>query len=123
METTNEILKDMDIEIENVLTVFNKMDKVDDEDLIIENFNLENKIFISAHNPQDIERLKEAIEASLQKEYQRKDLLIPFKDYAIYDEISNNFVIEKESSDEFGTTIQVYMNKNDLERYKDYYKS
>lgn len=123
MQTTQDILEDMDLEEKNILTVFNKMDQVDGEDLMIENFGLENKIFISAHDSKDIQRLKEAVENMLQKEYQRKELLIPFASYAVYDEISNNFVIEKESSDEFGTTIQVYMNKNDLKRYKDFYKA
>lgn len=59
----------------------------------------------------------------LQEDYQRQKLFIPFESYAVYSEISNNFVIEEESTNELGTTIQVYMNKEDLERYQDFFKA
>ena len=123
IETTNEILEDMELEDKKILTVFNKMDQVENEDFKILNDSIDNKIFISALDNNDIEALKMEVQKLLQEDYQHKELLIPFESYAIYDEISNNFVIEKESSDEFGTTIQVYMNKKDLERYKDFYKA
>lgn len=123
IETTNDILEDMDLENKKILTVFNKMDQVNNEDFMLVNDSIDNKIFMSALNNKDIESLQKEIQKLLQEDYQRKELLIPFKSYAIYDEISNSFVIEKESSDEFGTTIQVYMNKQDLERYKDFYKA
>lgn len=122
METTQSILKDMDMGDKKMLTVFNKMDKLE-EDIVNGNLAAENKIFISAHQEEDIDRLKEAIEKLLQEDYVRKKLLIPFESYSVYDEISNNFVIEKETTDEFGTLIQVYMNSVDLKRYKDFYKS
>lgn len=123
MQTTHDILEDMDVLDKKVLTVFNKMDQVENEDFIIENSSEEHTIFISALEEEDIDSLQMQIQNLLQEDYQRKELMIPFNSYAIYDEISNNFVIEKESSDETGTTIQVYMNKVDLERYKDFYKA
>lgn len=122
METTKNILSDMDLNDQKILTVFNKMDQVTNEDVRIENLDVDPKMFISALNKDDIKSLKNEIQKLLQADYQCKELLIPFNSYAIYDEISNNFVIEEESTDEFGTTIQVHMNKKDLERYRDFYK-
>lgn len=123
MQTTHEILEDMGVMDKKILTVFNKMDQVEKEDFKIENAELENKLFISALNPEDMESLQLKIQNMLQEDYQRQKLFIPFESYAVYSEISNNFVIEEESTNELGTTIQVYMNKEDLERYQDFFKA
>lgn len=122
MQTTHDILEDMGVMDKKTLTVFNKMDLVEKDDFKIENAELEDKLFISALNPKDMESLQLKIQSMLQEDYQRKELFIPFDSYAVYSEISNNFVIEEESTDELGTTIQVYMNKENLERYHAYFK-
>lgn len=121
METTHQILDDLEVLDKKILTVFNKIDKINEADLVISDLGFENRIFISALNDEDCQSLKLKIEELLQEDYIHQNLFIPFDQYAYYDTISTNFVIVEEEHTDKGTLIKVHMNQSDAARYKDFF--
>ncbi len=118
IETTNKILKDLNVLDKPILTVYNKMDQV--EDLKFNNENTKDKIFISARKEKDINFLLEKIEELLPQKYKYKKLKIPYDEQSIVNYFMNNYEIEDVEHLEDGTLLGFTINQIDLERYKDY---
>ncbi len=78
IKTTYNILKDLKVLDKPMVTVFNKIDKVDTNNLIYDNKYVDEKIFISAKNGLNIDKLMETIEENLPQQFKQVTLKIPY---------------------------------------------
>lgn len=117
-ETTRKLLEDMDIRIP-ILTVFNKVDLLENKEEYLF-ADIEDKIFISAINPEDISRLKEKIEQILAKDEKPRSLIIPYGDQEKVYGLLKHFKTEDLEYKEEGTSLKVYMNDAAFSKYREY---
>lgn len=120
IETIENSLKDIDIGNKEVLYVFNKMDKIDDEFSVSLYKRDANKIYISAHKDSDLVRLKEEIVSIIKEEYQLVDMHIPFSDGKIMDYLMSNYDILEREYDESGSRLTFEISKEDYAKYDRY---
>lgn len=120
IETTMKILDDLEVLDKPIITVFNKMDKINIEDLFYNNKLTENEIFISARNKGNIEELLNYIEKKLPQEYKEVKLLIPYDEQSILNYFMNNYEVSNLEHKEDGAYIDLSINSIDLLKYKNY---
>lgn len=119
IKTTIEILKDLKVLDKPMITVFNKMDKIDIHSLIYDNNLIDKKLFISAKNDINIENLLQLIEEDLPQEYKNVTLNIPYDKQSIINYFMNNYDVNNLEYKDDGTFIDVVINSIDYEKYKD----
>lgn len=120
MQITYDILKDMDVLDKELITIYNKMDKVKGDTILEKHIGFEETYYMSALNEDDCHYLLQIIEGKLQKDYEAVQFKIPFAQHAIYNEILNDYGVEDETTDEESTILTVKMKKEDINKYKDY---
>ena len=120
IETIENSLKDIEIGNKEILYVFNKMDKVDDEFSVSLYKRDANKIYISAHKDNDLVRLKEEIVAIIKEDYELVDMHIPFSDGKVMDYLMSNYDILKREYDESGSRLTLEISKEDYAKYDRY---
>lgn len=120
IETIENSLKDIEIGNKEILYVFNKMDKVDDEFSVSLYKRDANKIYISAHKDDDLIRLKEKIVAIIKEDYELVDMHIPFSDGKIMDYLMSNYDILEREYDESGSRLTLEISKEDYAKYDRY---
>lgn len=120
VKTTMDILKDLEVLDKPMITVFNKMDKIDIANLVYDTRQIEDKIFISATSDLNIDKLKELIQNKLPQEYRYVLMRIPYSDQSILNYLMNNYEIENLRHEEDGTYLNLSINQMDLGRYKNF---
>jgi len=120
IKITNDMIKKLECEDENVIYVFNKVDKLADENIKFQYVNIENKVFISAKNDEDIILLLKEIEKVLFSSLVKTELLIPYDKQKIVSNILNNYMPEFVEHIETGSFLKVSLKKEDYEIYKGY---
>lgn len=116
-------IADIETSDKDILYVFNKMDKVENE-LDVKLFKRDQeKIYISAKNDEDLERLKEKIVSIIKVNYQNITMHIPFKDGDILDYMMTNYDILNTDYDENGTNIEFEISIEDMKKYGKYIQS
>lgn len=120
IKITNDMIKKLECEDKNVIYVFNKVDKLADENIKFQYANIENKVFISAKNDEDIILLLKEIEKVLFSSLIRTELLIPYDKQKIVSNILNNYMPEFVEHIETGSFLKVSLKKEDYEIYKGY---
>lgn len=120
IETIENSLKNIEIGNKEILYVFNKMDKVDDEFSVSLYKRDANKIYISAHKDDDLVRLKEEIVAIIKEDYELVDMHIPFTDGKIMDYLMSNYDILEREYDESGSRLTLEISKEDYAKYDRY---
>ena len=120
IETIENSLKDIEIGNKEILYVFNKMDKVDDEFSVSLYKRDANKIYISAHKDDDLVRLKEEIVAIIKEDYELVDMHIPFSDGKVMDYLMSNYDILEIEYDENGSRLTLEISKEDYAKYDRY---
>lgn len=120
IKTTFEILKDLDVLSKPIITVFNKMDKVELEDIYYDESLIDRKLFISAYKDEDLDKLLESIEASLPQEFRRVRLSLPYGEQAIVDYFLSNYQVENMEYTDKGTVLDVSINHVDFNKYNNY---
>ena len=120
IETIENSLKNIEIGNKEILYVFNKMDKVDDEFSVSLYKRDANKIYISAHKDDDLVRLKEEIVAIIKEDYELVDMHIPFTDGKIMDYLMSNYDILEREYDESGSRLTLEISTEDYAKYDRY---
>lgn len=120
IKITNDMIKKLECEDKNVIHIFNKVDKLADENIKFQYANIENKVFISAKNDEDIILLLKEIEKVLFSSLVKTELLIPYDKQKIVSNILNNYMPEFVEHIETGSFLKVSLKKEDYEIYKGY---
>lgn len=120
IKTIEKVVEDIDLEDKHILYVFNKMDKIDD-DFKVKLFKREkDRIYISAKDEKDLERLKEKIVEIIKKDYKKVSMHIPFSDGDVLDYLMTNYDILDTKYDGLGTIIQFEISSEDMNKYGKY---
>ena len=120
IKTTMDILKDMDILDKPIITVFNKMDKVDTTDIFYEDKLVDEKIFISAEKEKNLNGLMDLVEKRLPFKYKNVQLKLPFDKGNILNYFMENYKITNLEHKEDGSYIELMINEIDKEKYKEF---
>lgn len=120
IKITNDMIKKLECEDKKVIYVFNKVDKLEDENIKLQYANVENKVFISAKSDEDIVFLLKEIEKVLFSSSIKTKLLIPYDKQKIMSNILNDYTPELVEHFENGTFLEVILKKDDYEIYKGY---
>lgn len=119
-KTTISILKDIDVIDKNIITVFNKSDKINIEDINLpREIAPEKQIFISAFNDEDIKRLLQKIEDNLEENYVDVKLKFPYDDTEKLFELVEKFDVVPNYRDD-GIYIDVSLRQDELQGVKEY---
>ncbi len=120
MDTTFKILEDLDILDKPMVTVFNKKDRYKIEDLIYDSELVDEKIFISALNREDIDLLLEMIEKNLPQKFKKVNINIPYGEENILNYFMKHYEIHNLEYTEKGTMISLNINHIDFSKYNNY---
>ncbi|WP_049690690.1 GTPase HflX [Anaerococcus jeddahensis] len=120
LNTIDKALEDIDIGDKKILYVFNKIDKIENETLLLGYKKREEKIYISAKNEEDIEKLKEKIVEVIKDDYIKVSMKIPYHDGKILDYIMTNYDIDKKDFDENSSILEFDISKKDYNKYERY---
>lgn len=120
LNTIDKALDDIDIGDKKILYVFNKIDKIENETLLLGYKNKDEKIYISAKNDEDIEKLKEKIVEVIKDDYIKVSMKIPYNDGKILDYIMTNYDIDKKDYDENSSILEFDISKKDYNKYERY---
>lgn len=120
LNTIDKALDDIDIGDKKILYVFNKIDKIENETLLLGYKNREEKIYISAKNDEDIEKLKEKIVDVIKDDYIKVSMKIPYHDGKILDYIMTNYDIDKKDYDENSSILEFDISRKDYNKYERY---
>lgn len=117
IETIERAIRDIDVTDKDIIYVFNKMDRVED-DLALKILKKDaEKVYISAKNDEDIRRLKEKIVEVIKKDYREVVLHIPFDQGKSLDYLMTNYDIDKLSYDGEGTKLELKISPEDYNKY------
>lgn len=120
LDTIDKALDDIDIGEKKILYVFNKIDKIEDEILLLGYKNKEEKIYITARDEDDIVRLKDKIVDVIKNDYVRVKMKIPYEDGKVLDYIMTNYDIDKKDYDENSSILEFDISKKDYNKYERY---
>lgn len=119
IKTTIQILKDLEVLDKPMITVFNKMDKIDIHDVIYDNELIEHKVFISAKNDINIEKLMKLIQEHLPQQYRSVTLKIPYDKQQLINYFMRDYDIKHVEYHEDGTLLKLTIDQIDYDKYKD----
>ncbi len=119
-KTTISILQEIGVTDKNIITVFNKSDKVNIGDVNLPRaIAPEKKIFISAFNDEDIKRLLQKIEDNLEQNYVDVKLKFPYDDTDKLFELVDRFDLKPKYNDD-GIYIELSLREDEVDRVKEY---
>lgn len=116
-------IKDIDMADKEILYVFNKMDLVENE-MAVKLYKRDmERIYISAHDYADIERLKNKIVSIIKDDYEQVIMHIPFADGDVLDYMMTNYDMINTDYDANGTIIEFEISKEDKVKYGKFIKN
>ncbi|WP_334292128.1 GTPase HflX [Alkalithermobacter thermoalcaliphilus] len=117
MDTTLNVLKELDVLDKDIITVFNKVDKLDYD---INAMKDEDVVFISCKTGYNIDLLLDKIETKLMKNLYKVEMIIPYTNGEIFNLLKEKTVIDKFEYIEEGIYVKVSLDDKDYGRYRDY---
>lgn len=120
LKTIDKALEDIDVGDKKILYVFNKIDKIENNTLLLGYKNKEEKIYISAKNQDDIIKLKEKIVDVIKDDYIKVKMKIPYEDGKVLDYIMTNYDIYNKDYDESSSILEFDISKKDYNKYERY---
>lgn len=119
-KTTMSILKDIDVLDKNIITVFNKVDKVNTEDINLPLKVLpEKKIYISAKKDENMDELLKIIEENLNEKYFDVKLKFAYSDTDLLYKLVEKFDAKPLYEDD-GIYLELKLEEREYEKVKDY---
>lgn len=105
-ETTLSVLRGLGADEKNIITVFNKVDDLWDEDTRLSlSFRYPDAYFVSAHSGEGISALLERMEAIVESDFSQLRLLIPHDRYDLVARLHREGGVRKEEARDNGTYI------------------
>ena len=120
LKTIDKALEDIDVGDKKILYVFNKIDKIENDTLLLGYKRKEEKIYISAKNQDDIIKLKEKIVDVIEDDYIKVRMKIPYEDGKVLDYIMTNYDIDNKNYDESSSILEFDISKKDYNKYERY---
>ena len=120
LDTIDKALDDIEVGEKKILYVFNKIDKIEDEILLLGYKNREEKIYITARDEDDIVKLKDKIVDVIKNDYIEVKMKIPYEDGKVLDYIMTNYDIDKKDYDENSSILEFDISKKDYNKYERY---
>ena len=120
ISTIDKSLDEIEMDDKEIIYVFNKMDKVEDSTAASLYKRDYERIFISAKDDCDLQRLKDEIVKVIKSEYREVVMHIPFEKGRVLDYFMTNYDILKTDYDNEGTIIELEVNKGDYNKYESY---
>ena len=120
LKTIDKALEDIDVGDKKILYVFNKIDKIENDTLLLGYKRKEEKIYISAKNQDDIIKLKEKIVDVIKDDYIKVKMKIPYEDGKVLDYIMTNYDIYNKDYDESSSILEFDISKKDYNKYERY---
>lgn len=120
LKTIDKALDDIDVGDKKILYVFNKIDKIENDTLLLGYKRKEEKIYISAKNQDDIIKLKEKIVDVIKDDYIKVKMKIPYEDGKILDYIMTNYDIDNKDYDDSSSILEFDISKKDYNKYERY---
>lgn len=120
ISTIDKSLDEIEMDDKEIIYVFNKMDKVEDSTAASLYKRDYERIFISAKDDCDLQRLKDEIVKVIKSEYREVVLHIPFEKGRVLDYFMTNYDILETNYDENGTIIKLEISKGDFYKYESY---
>ena len=120
LKTIDKALEDIDVGNKKILYVFNKIDKIENNTLLLGYKRKEEKIYISAKNQDDIIKLKEKIVDVIKDDYIKVKMKIPYEDGKILDYIMTNYDIDNKDYDDSSSILEFDISKKDYNKYERY---
>lgn len=118
IDTTMDILKDIDVLSKPMVTVFNKVDKIDIKDLIYNNKFIVNEVFISAKKNLNIDKLLDMVESNLPGKFRHVNIKVPFSEHSMLNYFMEKYDVQIIDHVEDGTVIELVIDEIDYEKYK-----
>ncbi|MGC9099867.1 MAG: GTPase HflX [Caldisericum sp.] len=121
MEIVLKTLKELGVEDIPIITVFNKIDKIDIESLDYLQSIYKDAIFISAKEGLGIDKLKEKIVSMLKELIVKVKIILPYQDVHLLDEIysSANVLSRKDTEESIILYVEGYY--SNLAKFKKYF--
>lgn len=121
MEVVLETLQELGVKDIPILTVFNKIDKLDEETLNDLKKQYKDAVFISASNNINIDELREAIASMMEGFIIKQKLFLPFDKMDVLDGIySNTHVISRKDTEE-GVMLFVEGYYTEVSKFKPFF--
>lgn len=120
IKTTYDILKDLQVLEKPIITVFNKMDRAEVHNLFYDNNYVNEKIFISAFNEENIKELLIKVERLLPQQFRKLNIKIPYDKQNIVNYFMENYKVPSIEYVEDGTILELTINHIDYEKYKEF---
>ncbi|MBC2575391.1 GTPase HflX [Peptostreptococcus canis] len=117
--TTESVLKDLGVEDKKMITVYNKIDKLD---LDFYPKNHDDLVYISAKKGINMDKLMNMIQDALMKDTFKVNLLLPFERGDLFSTIKDKYVIDNFEYTEYGIDLIVSLDEIDYNIYKEYIK-
>ncbi|WP_427339050.1 GTPase HflX [Caloranaerobacter sp. DY30410] len=118
IKTTLDIIKDLKVSDKPIITVFNKVDKIMEEDVVC-NINGP-KLFISAKEGKNIDKLLNMIQDYFSRKYYKVNLLIPYSDLDIMSKFFDMSKVEEYIYQEDGVLIKTVLDEVNYNKYSKY---
>lgn len=119
-KTTMSILRDIDVLDKNIITVFNKVDKVNTEDINLPLKVLpEKKIYISAKKDENMDELLKIIEDNLKEKYFDVKLKFAYSDTDLLYKLVEKFDAKPLYEDD-GIYLELKLEEREYDKVKDY---
>lgn len=120
IKITFDVLKEMEVLDKPIINVFNKKDKLDKDIDKFVHKRLDNEIYISAYNEEDVDNLMYKIQDILDLNYKKVVFNIPYDKQVIVDELINKYGYERlEYKNEF-VELELKIEKQDLIKFNKY---
>lgn len=116
-KTTMDILKDVGIKDKKILTVYNKKDLVDIENVVLPSQDGD-KIFISAFDEKDIRRLQDEITRLLDLDLKKYSISLPYNSLGLLEKIKTKYCVEEIEYDENGAKFKAIISSRTLDDIK-----
>jgi GTP-binding protein HflX len=117
MNTTLDVLKQLNVENKPIITVYNKIDLLNEE---INYRNSEDVLYVSAQTKLNMNDLLKAIEQKLMHNTYKVMLTIPFERGDIINTLKNKYAFDKLEYQADGIDLNLTLEEKDYNRYKDY---